>query len=159
MLINCLEDKMENESHLAGQETLAHAVDLVCEQTAQISKELNEMQHVLIEMKDASFKVFADLEGLVLAQADFVQSIKPLLTYSQAQDLLAAFRLLIDKQTTVTKSFKVVMQLFQAQDALSATLTKSDTHLVAIHKLMAIMQTLPLANVSLSAGAQLQNQQ
>ena len=153
-----MEQKMNNESHVAHQETyetLGLAADFVCNQTSQASKEVHEMQHALTEMKETSLLVFADLEGLVRAQTDFLQSIKQLLTYSQDAELLAAFRVLIDKQDAVTNSLQGAMELFEAQDALTVALTKNDEHLAAIQKVMAMIQTLPLANVALSAGAQL----
>jgi flagellar biosynthesis regulator FlbT len=160
--MNFMEKNMENESHVPHQktyETLGLAADFVCDQASQASTELKEINQALKEMKEASLMVFADLEGLVRAQADFLQSIKQLLTYSQDEELLAAFRLLNKKQTTVTKSLQGAMKLFEAQDALSVAVIQSDGHLASIHKVMAMIQTLPLANIPLSAGAQLQNQQ
>lgn len=150
--MNFMEEKMENDSHLAHQkkyEILSLATVFVCDQTLLASKELHEMQRALTKMKEDSLIVFANLEGLVRAQTDFLQSIKQLLTYSQDEELLAAFRLLIDKQATVTHSLQSAMKLFEAQDALSAALTKNDGHLAAIQKAMALIQTnivLPTVN-------------
>jgi len=149
-----MEKNMENESHLAHQKTLVFAADFVCDQTSQASAELKEIDQALKEMKEATLTVFADLEGLVRAQADFLQSIKQLLTYSQDEELLAAFRLLNNKQTTVTKSLQGAMKLFETQDALSVAVIQSDGHLAAIQKVMAVMQTLPFANIVLPADAQ-----
>jgi hypothetical protein len=152
--MNFMEKNMENESHLVHQETLVFAADFVCDQTSQASAELKEIDQTLKEMKEATLTVFADLEELVRVQADFLQSIKQLLTYSQDEELLAAFRLLNNKQTTVINSLQGAMKLFETQDALSVAVIQSDGHLAAIQKVMTVMQTLPFANIVLPADAQ-----